>query len=238
MNSGDILRQWQSRIAPLFLRLQRPMISSEGLDRPWGLLLFLPVPFVLWCFTWRPFGTGISLILGLVSMLTHRIYARPFVRTRAGRRCLWCGRHAAEGPWLEIAEPGGVTAWRFCGDHHARHMKQTVDWAWRYRWLLRIGILGGLLALFMIGALSTIVPALSLDDGVCIFRLGVVAAVLPLGWGTLRHKPTATGPLKSPFPLHIQALIGSLNVIWLFRVIGLIWLGSSLFYLARRGGIV
>lgn len=224
--------------ATLSLRFRLPMIFSDRLDRLWGLLLFLPVPFVLWCFTWRPFGTGVSLVLGLVLMLTHRLYARPFARARAGRRCLWCGGQAGEGPWLRIVEPGGAAAWRCCGEHHAQRMTQTVDWAWRYRWLLRIGILGGLLALFVIGALSTLLPALSLDDGVCIFRLGVVAAVLPLGWVTLMHRPTSGEPLRAPFPLHIQALIGSLSVIWLFRIIGLIWLGASLFYLARRGGIV
>lgn len=214
------------------------MASSDGRDRLWGLLLFLPVPFVLWCLTQRPFGTGISLTLGLVMMLSHRLYARPFARARAAHRCLWCGGRADNGPLLRIAEPSGVTAWRCCGEHHAQRMTQTVNWAWRYRWLLRVGILGGLLALFAVAALAPVLPALLLDDGVCAFRLGVVAAVLPLGWATLRLRHPSKGPLKAPFPLHIQALIGTLSVIWLFRVVGLIWLGVSLFYLARRGGIV
>ena len=57
--------------------------------------------------------------------------------------------------------------------------------------------------------------------------------VLPLGW------LAPSGPLRSasrrlPFPVHIQALLGTLWVMWLFRLVGLWWLVAALLHLARR----
>jgi hypothetical protein len=37
-----------------------------------------------------------------------------------------------------------------------------------------------------------------------------------------------------PFPAHVQALIGTLWVVWLFRLVGLWWLVSSLLHVAQR----
>jgi hypothetical protein len=39
-----------------------------------------------------------------------------------------------------------------------------------------------------------------------------------------------------PFPLHIQALIGTGLVLWLFRLVGLVWLALGIFALGRRLG--
>ena len=46
-------------------------------DRLLGLLLFLPVPLVLWLFTRQALGTLGSLANGLALTATHRLYARP-----------------------------------------------------------------------------------------------------------------------------------------------------------------
>ena len=43
-------------------------------DRLLGLLLFLPVPLVLWLFTRQPLSTLASLAVGFALMATHRLY--------------------------------------------------------------------------------------------------------------------------------------------------------------------
>ncbi len=57
-------------------------------DRVLGLVLFLPVPTVLLLFTRMPLGPGLSIGLGMLLMVTHRVYARPFALARAGQKDL------------------------------------------------------------------------------------------------------------------------------------------------------
>jgi hypothetical protein len=57
--------------------------------------------------------------------------------------------------------------------------------------------------------------------------------VLPLGWLAIRRPPSAD-PLRVPFPVHIQALVGSWTVMWLFRVVGAVWLVQAVVFLAGR----
>ena len=206
-----------------------------SLARVVGFLLFLPVPTVLWLFTRQPLGPWASLGLGVALMATHRLYARPFALAWAGRRCLWCGGAAGEGPHLELEEPLGRTSWRACGGGHADLLARTLGWAAERRPFLAVGILGTL-AVFLAGAVAAALGwSASVDPGdpVALFRLGVAATVLPLGW------LGPSGPLPStgrrlPFPVHVQALLGTLWVLWLFRLVGLWWLGAGLLHFARR----
>lgn len=216
----------------------RPAVG--GTDRLAGLLLFLPVPIVLWLFTRQPLGPWASLGTGALLVLTHRIYARPFALARAGRRCLWCGGPAVEGPALEVDEPLGRTSWRACGAPHASALSRTLGWAAGHSRRLALGILGTL-ALFLVGAIlaalgrpAWLVPA----DPVAFFRLGIALTVLPFGFlapGSgaqgLAREVTAR---RLPFPVHIQALLGTLWVVWLFRLVGLWWLVAALVHLSRR----
>lgn len=205
-------------------------------DRAAGLLLFLPVPAVLWLFTRQPLGAWASLGLGIVLMLTHRLYARPFALGRAARRCLWCGGASGEGTTLVLEEPLGRTSWRACGGEHARSLARTLGWAARHSRFLAVGILGTL-ALFLVLAVVAAtgrLPGLRPADAVAVFRLGVALTVLPLGWkAPVSGSPDgSTGRL--PFPVHIQALVGTIAVLWLFRVVGLWWLVAALLHVARR----
>jgi hypothetical protein len=52
-----------------------------------------------------------------------------------------------------------------------------------------------------------------------------------------RAEPAAFDRLRSPFPLHIQALIGSWAVLWLFRLVGLAWLVLAVLHALRRTGL-
>ena len=206
-------------------------------DRLLGLLLFLPVPLVLWLFTRQPLGTLASLAVGFALMATHRLYARPFARSRAERRCLWCGRAAGEGPALRVREPFGPTSWRACGDDHARRVGGALAWAAAHARLVKVGILGTLVA-FLLAGLATALGrsgALGADDAVAFFRLGIAVTVLPLGfWSAVPRPPEAEA--RVPFPLHIQALIGTAWVLWLFRLVGLWWLVAASLHVARRLG--
>lgn len=196
-------------------------------DRTLGLLLFLPVPLVLVLFTQAPLGVGPSLGLGVALMLSHRLYARPFSLQRAPRRCLWCGRGVGpDAPALDVVEPFGTTAWRACPGH-LDPLRRTLGFAEKRAVWLRVGILGTLLG-FLALAL-----AISHADAAALFRFGIALSVLPLGLLGPRHPAPERAP-RVPFPVHIQALIGTHAVLWLFRVVGLAWLGLAVWHGAQR----
>jgi hypothetical protein len=183
-------------------------------------------------------GVAASLALGVLLMLTHRLYARPFALRWAQARCLWCGADAADGPRLTVQEPFGATAWRACSERHGASLARLLSWADAHAIFLRAGILGTLLA-FLVAALPAHLGRLgpiSYADAVAFFRLGIGVTVLRLAFG---HGAAAAAPLdtlRSPFPLHIQALIGSWSVLWLFRLVGLAWLVLALLHAGGRLG--
>jgi hypothetical protein len=208
-------------------------------DRATGALLFLPVPLVLWLFTQAPLGILASLALGVALVATHRLYARPFALARAARRCLWCGGAVREGPTLEVHEPLGRTCWRACSGEHERRLRRLFGFAAGHARFLRVGILGTL-AVFLAATLAAGLGALgpgAAAGAVAFFRIGIALTVLPLGWLAVARGPTAGEPSPVPFPLHIQALIGSAAVLWLFRLVGLVWLGLGAWRVAAAFGV-
>lgn len=205
-------------------------------DRLLGLLLFLPVPIVLFLFTRAPLGIAWSLGLGVALMLSHRAYARPFALSRAERRCLWCGRAAADGPVFAVEEPLGTTRWRACGEAHGVRARRFLEWAGARRRFLLIGILGALAAFLLAAAAMAagLADARRYPDAVNAFRLAVALTVLPLGLLATRGTAPADAALRPPFPVHIQALIGTWTVSWLFRVVGTAWLILAIVYFGQR----
>jgi hypothetical protein len=204
-------------------------------DRGLGVLLFLPVPVVLLLFTRAPLGVAASLVLGVVLMATHRLYARPFALARAERRCLWCGAAPAEGPVLAIEEPPGPTRWRTCGEPHADRLRRFLGWASGHRRLVQAGILGSLAAFLLLAVAAAVGRSgpLGHADAVTLFRLGIGATVLPLSLLGPVASPAAE-PLRPPFPVHIQALIGTAAVVWLFRIVGVLWVALAIRTLAAH----
>jgi hypothetical protein len=232
-------------------------------DRALGILLFLPVPLVLWLFTRQPLGILPSLGLGALLMLTHPLYARPFALRRARERCLWCGGRARERKTeegarhelsvrqeptdrrelpdrqeLTLVEPRGTTTWYACRREHLVPLRHTLGYAERHTRFLRAGILGAL-GVFLLASIPAALRRsgpIRADDAVALFRLLVALTVLPLGWigprGPMRE---AIGtPIRTPFPVHIQALIGTWGVLWLFRLIGILWLIQGIAHFTRR----
>lgn len=205
-------------------------------ERVVGLLAFLPVPLVLWLFTAAPVGAVSSLLLGVVIMATHRLYARPFVRRHAPTRCLWCGGPASCPVPVTVDDPLGPVNWTACTPAHADRALRTVTTAERWRRFLVTGILGGL-AIFL--AFSGAAAAgwhggPSHADAAAIFKFAVAITVVPFGLVASRGAPGSATP-RSPFPLHIQALIGTAAVLWLFRLVGLLWLVQVVRYAVVRG---
>jgi hypothetical protein len=203
-------------------------------DRLIGLLLFLPVPIVLLLFTRAPLGIAWSLALGVAIMLGHRAYARPFALARSARRCLWCGRATVAGPAFDVEEPFGTTRWRACGEPHADRARRFLEWATRHRRFLQVGILGTLAAFLVAGAViaSGRASPRRYPDAMNAFRLAIAATVLPLGFLATRGRAPADIPLRPPFPVHIQALVGTWAVSWLFRLVGLAWLILAILHFA------
>ena len=205
-------------------------------DRLAGVLLFLPVPIVLFLFTRAPLGIAWSLGLGVALMLSHRAYARPFALARASRRCLWCGRAVADGPSFDVEEPLGTTRWRTCGAPHAERARRFLAWAGAHRGVLLAGILGTLAVFLAAGAAMAagVASARHYPDAVTAFRVAIALTVLPLGLLATRGTAPADAALRPPFPVHIQALIGTWAVSWLFRVVGVAWLILAIVYFGQR----
>jgi hypothetical protein len=167
-------------------------------------------------------------------MLSHRAYARPFALARSARRCLWCGRTTVDGPVFEVEEPLGTTRWRACAEPHAERVQRFLAWAGAHRRLLQAGILGTLAAFLIAGAVigAGLVSPRRYPDAVNAFRLAIAATVLPLGFLATRGRAPADKALRPPFPVHIQALIGTWAVSWLFRLVGLAWLALAILHFA------
>lgn len=209
------------------------------MTRALGVLLFLPVPIVLWLFTAAPLGVPGSLALGIAIMLTHRFYARPFALRRATALCLWCGGAARTGPQLEVRDPLGTAAWRACGDLHAERIARLLGWAETHARPLKVGILGTLLLFLPLSLLASRghLGGVTHLDAVSLFRLGIAISVLTLALRFGSAAPAALDRLRSPFPLHLQAPIGSAAVLWLFRLVGFAWLVLAVLHALRRTGL-
>ena len=203
-------------------------------DRLLGILLFLPVPVVLGLFTRAPLGVGVSIGLGVLLMVTHRLYARPFALSRANRRCLWCGGSAGDGPLVPLQEPPGPTVWRACGEPHLESLTRVFGTAFRWRWFLRAGILGSLVLFLGAALLATFgrLGRLTFADTSAFFRLGVSLTVLPYGWLAAVRGPRTAGTIRVPFPVHLQALIGTNVMLWLFRIVGIVWIVQVILFTA------
>ncbi len=103
---------------------------------------------------------------------------------------------------------------------------------------MRAGILGSLLAYLAMTLARLANPSLpwSLGDAVAVFQAGVALTVLPVGWvATLNRSALQGDPPRTPFPVHIQSLVGTMGVAWLFRLVGLAWLIMAILHLMHGG---
>jgi hypothetical protein len=208
-----------------------------------------------------PFGVLPSVAAGLTLMMTHPLYARPWALHHASRRCLWCGgpatagTGASAGTALAVTDPRGTVSWSACSDEHRVSLVAMLQFAARHGTLLRVGILGTVTVSLIAAILADRgrLGPFYVSDAKALFKLGVGLTVLPLGWlgprlgernGAAstpagladlgRGRTESADALSAPFPLHLPALIGVNAVLWLFRLIGLIWLAQGAFHAVER----
>jgi hypothetical protein len=203
-----------------------------------GALLFLFIPLVLYLFVGHPAPVGASLAAGVLLMLGHRFLARPYMRRALTAKCLWCNRRLDPGgdATEELALCAGGAGWtaRFCPGHRAPAARffAFVDGA---AWPLRLGIflpLLLLLAALAAAACGRALPGIPLARATDLFRLLVGITVNVAAWGYLGVGERA--PAQVPFPLHNFTLLGVRALLWIFRLVGVWWIGLALAHLLAR----
>jgi hypothetical protein len=193
-----------------------------------GILLFLFIPTVLVLYLRTPFGLGPSVLSGIAIMLLHRRVARPFMDRHLSARCFWCGRDLAGAGVAAPFRSGRETiAARACTEAHAHDLVAFARAVAACRWLL-VALILLPVAAYLGNALLTLAgtPLLSLEAARWMFEVPVAAAVvgLSLGW------PLARSSAREPaidFPAHNLSLLGVSWTLWVFRVVGAVWLAQA-----------
>lgn len=198
-----------------------------------GALLFLFIPIVLVLYLRRPLGAAVSLGAGVAIMIAHRFVARPFMDRRLAARCFWCGRDlVGAGVAAPFASRGVSIDARACGEGHAANLLAFARFV--ARWYPALWVLVVLPVLAYLGlAAAEIVgrPLLAPRAAAWLFKVPIAAAVVAVSflWPTGR---VLTNDPAVGFPPHNLFLLGVSNTLWIFRVVGLVWLAQAAVALA------
>jgi hypothetical protein len=197
------------------------------------VLLFLFIPLVLFLFVRHPEPLAASLAAGVALMLGHRLLARPYMERARTAKCLWCNRALpAESEALELETTTGPLTAYCCPGHRepAARFFAFLD-AWRLP--LRAGIF--LPLLLLLGSLAAVAlgrPLLGAPFATVLFKLIVGVTVNLAALGPFLDTPRERA--KVPFPVHNFFLLGVRNLLWIFRLVGIVWIVQSLFHLYSR----
>ncbi len=195
-----------------------------------GILLFLFIPLVLYLFVAHPAPVAGSLVAGIALMVAHRFLATPYMLATRPHKCIWCNRffdaHRAGVRAVELEQAGDVPPFelRACAPHvdPTQRFFAFVDSA---RLPLRLGIglplglLLGALAAYSVGFGDRTEPATQL------FRLALGPWL-----GTPRERSRAA------FPVHNFYLLGIRAILWIFRLVGVVWIFVGARYWLERAG--
>ena len=196
-----------------------------------GVLLFLFIPVVLVLFVRHPEPIAASLVGGIVLMLGHRFLARPFMERVRPLRCVWCGRFLGEDhASLAIATREGELELRTC-PRHAEPADRFFSWLLRIKPILRAGILVPLVALLAALAFAAFGDREPLERVTKLFQLVIGVTVHIAAAGSLFS--STRQPLRAVFPLHNFYLLGIRNILWIFRLVGIWWIGVGASYFLR-----
>ena len=190
-----------------------------------GVLLFLFIPVVLYLFVRHPEPVGVSLAAGVLLMMGHRFLARPYMERVLTVKCVWCNRvppDAAET--LEIRAGGKVLGARCCAVHRKPAAK-FFAFLYAWRWPLRLGIFVPLLLLLIVLAADAAGRPTPVNLVTNWFKIivGITVNVAAFGYFAARERP----PLQVPFPAHNFFLLGVRNLLWIFRLVGIWWIGQG-----------
>jgi hypothetical protein len=190
-----------------------------------GALLFLFIPLVLVLYLRMPLGLPGSIGLGMVVMIAHPSIARPFMNRHLATRCFWCGRDLA-GPGVPAhfrSRKETIEA-RACTDAHAERLiafARTVTVSQLVVFLLIVLPVFAYLA----NALLTIAGygVVPLDTARAAFKIPIAVAVVTLSFAwPLGYRLTREPAID--VPAHNLSLLGVSPTLWVFRIVGALWL--------------
>jgi hypothetical protein len=188
-----------------------------------GAALFLFIPIVLVLFLRLPFGLPVSLATGVAIMLAHRFVARPFMERHLASRCFWCGcdRASFDASFLSRGETIGARA---CCEGHAGDVRALGRTVAASKLALAAGIVLPL-AFFLINGVLTIAgrPIVSMDAARWTFKVPVAATVVSLAFVWPIGRRMSRTPAID-FPVHNLSLLGARWTLWVFRIVGMVWL--------------
>lgn len=201
-----------------------------------GAALFAFIPLVLFLYLQLPLGPGPSLLVGLAIMFGHRLVAAPWMARHGTQRCLWCGRVGAPAVALTVRTGGRDVMLAACGEAHAALAGRFLTFVARRRVWIAIGIFAPL-ALLLLGtaALALGHPFIAHGWNKIQFRTIVALTVVGVSVG-YRSVSAPAAPLRSPFPLHNLFLLGIRATLWVFRIVGALWLSLTAIALVRGVG--
>lgn len=215
------------------------MSTRSDQPPPWrdhaeGIALFLFIPLVLYLFVSRPEPLALSLAAGLVVMFAHRRIARPYMQKVAPRLCLWTHRRL-DGETgvasIELHTGAGPQPAR-CLERHAEDVGRFFTCLRLLRPVLALGIFVPLALLLGMMALAAtgFRPLMALDTATAIFQLsvGVTVNVASLGYLAVRRLDER---IRVPVPAHNFFLLGIRPLLWIFRIVGLVWIVRGLMHL-------
>ncbi|HEV7506237.1 MAG TPA: hypothetical protein VGS07_15125 [Thermoanaerobaculia bacterium] len=205
-----------------------------------GVVLFLFIPLVLFLFVRHPAPVGVSLGVGVLLIVGHRLLARPYMAWVAPVKCVWCnrvlvsapeGKRAGEVSVLELQSGGGVVAARCCAVHR-RPATKFFTFLHAWRWPLRLGIFVPLLFLLTSLAAAAAGQPAPVELATAWFKLvvGLTVNLAALGYFFSREDSR----LDVPFPVHNFFLLGVRILLWIFRLVGLWWIWQGLAYVLKQ----
>jgi hypothetical protein len=161
-------------------------------------------------------------------MLAHRFVARPFMDRWIARRCFWCGRDLdGEGFAAPFRSRTETIPARTCSEPHAANLTAFARVVARERNLLGAFIVLPV-SIYLVNAALVLaeLPAIAPDDAVWLFKIPVAAAVVTLSFAWPLGRTMTIDPAID-FPPHNLALLGVVNTLWIFRLVGLLWLAQG-----------
>jgi len=193
-----------------------------------GAFFFLFIPLVLVLYLRMPLGLPASIFLGMALMIGHRFVARPFMEHHLERRCFWCGRDlAGPGVLAPFRSRGETIEARACSGTHADRLIAFARTVAAGRLVVFLLIVLPVLT-YLGNALLTIAGHgfLPLDTARAAFKIPIAIAVVTLSFAW----PLGARLTREPaidVPAHNLSLLGVSSTLWVFRIVGLFWLGQA-----------
>lgn len=208
--------------------------------RSQGLLLFLFIPLVLFLFVYHPFGILASFFPAILIMFGHRFVAEPFMERTLDKRCLFCGT-SIEGKGdfeqVSIELKKGAAEFGACSAKHSENIRRFASFAISNKPILAAGIfiplIYYLMAMLAVGCgmdIKIVDTETFIRINKIIFKGVIAVTVVLVSFLYTRSRKDPKGVF--PFPIHNLALLGIGWTLWVFRIVGIVWIAQSIYTIA------